>query len=188
MTRVQLELTRIKIHRPKASWRLYFLLLTEHPLQPNELVATVIPQQPVLVVPDQKNQVHFEPAGKGTEGLLLLSRELPPAGELNTHLFVMHSRRAGREIGGILLDIGQLLGNEVLGKESELLGLASPWLRLAKAALPRVGQSLTGLPDRHLGFINMYERFGPEFQQENEHSREIRGGHVTVTYRWSVAG
>ena len=186
MTRVRLELDNLHIHRPKARWQLYFLLVTEHPARPDEVVATVIPQQPVLVVPDQQNRVHFEPIGKGTDGLLLLSRDLPASRELNTQLYIMHSRRSGRELGGILIQFAQLLDNEVIGKEAELLGLASPWLRLAKAALPKVGQSLGSLPDRNLGFINMFERFGPEFEQNAELVRESRGGHVTIGYSWSI--
>lgn len=187
MTQVRLELNSVHIHRPKARWQLYFLLVTEHPLRSDEVVATVIPQQPILVVPDQQNRIHFEPAGKGADGLLLLSRELPPTHELNTHLYVMHSRRSGREVGSLLTQVASLLGNEVIGKEAELLGLASPWLRLAKVALPKVGQSLGGLPDRNLGFINMFERFGPEFEQKAEVMRESRGGHITAWYSWSIA-
>jgi hypothetical protein len=186
MTRIHLELNDLHIHRPKARWQLYFLLVTEHPTQPDEMVAAVIPQQPILVVPEQQNRVHFEPVGVGADGLLLLSRELPASRELNTQLYIMHSRRSGRELGNILVQFGQLLGHEVIGKEAELLGLASPWLRLAKTALPKVGKSLSGLSDRNLGFINMYERFGPEFEQNVELVRESRGGHVTVRYSWSI--
>lgn len=186
MTRIRLELNNLNIHRPKARWHLYFLLVTEHPTRPEEMVATVIPQKPVLVVPDQLNRVHFEPVGKGADGLLLLSRDLPASHELNTQLYIMHSRKSGRDLGAILVQFALLLGNEAIGKEAELLGLASPWLRLAKAALPRVGQSLGSLPDRNLGFINMFERFGPEFEQNAELVRESRGGHVTVGYSWSM--
>jgi hypothetical protein len=184
MTRIRLELNDLHIHRPKARWQLYFLLVTEHPARPDEMVAAVIPGQPILVVPDQQNRVHFEPAGEGADGLLLLSRELPASRDLNTQLYVMHSRKSGRELGNVLVQFAQLLGHEVIGKEADLLGLASPWLRLAKVALPKVGQSLGDLPDRNLGFINMYERFGPEFGQNAELVRESRGGHVTVRYSW----
>lgn len=186
MTHVRLELNRLQIHRPKERWQLYFVLVADHPTAHDQLAVTVIPSDPILVVPGQKNIIHFEPGGPGTEGLLLISRDLPASRELNVHFYVLHSRRSHREIGQVLQRIGEAAGSSTLGGEMELLGISSPWLRIARNALPVVGKTLTSLPDRNLGFISMYERFGPEFEQESELDREVRGGHVTGVYSWSV--
>lgn len=186
MTHVRLELNRLQIHRPKERWQLYFVLVADHPTEQDQLAVTVIPSDPILVVPGQKNIIHFEPGGPGTEGLLLISRDLPGSRELNVHFYVMHSRRSHREIGQVLQRIEEAVGSGPLGHEAELLGLTTPWLRIARNALPVVGKTLASLPDRNLGFISMYERFGPEFEQESELDREVRGGHVTAVYSWSV--
>lgn len=186
MTRVRLELNRLQIHRPKERWRLYFVLVADHPSAPDQVAVTVIPSEPILVVPDQKNVVHFEPSGANAEGLLLIARDLPDNRELNVHFHVMHSRRSARDIGTVLHRVGELAGPGMLGKEMELLGLASPWLRLSRNSLHVIGQALSALPDRNMGFVSLFERFGPEFEQETEIDREVRGGHVSVVYTWCV--
>lgn len=112
---------------------------------------------------------------------------MPASRELNAHLHVLHSRRSGREIGKVLDHIAEATGSGILGKEAELLGVVSPWLRIARAGVPLIGQALASLPDRNLGFISMFERFGSEFEFETEIDREVRGGHVTAVYSWSVA-
>jgi hypothetical protein len=187
MAQVRLELNKIQIHRPKERWQLYFVVVADHPTEKNQVAVTMQPSRPILVVPEQHNHVYFEPAGRGSEGLLLLSRKMPPTCELNVHLHVMHSRRSGREIGKVLDHIAEAAGKGALGKEVELLGITSPWLRVARASIPLIGQALSALPDRNLGFISMFERFGSEFELETEVDREVRGGHVTAVYTWSVS-
>ncbi len=187
MIRVRLELNKVQIHRPKERWQLYFVVVADHPTEKDQVAITMHPLKPILVAPEQHNQVYFEPTGKGSEGLLLLTRNMPSTRELNVHLHVMHSRRSGREIGQVLDHIAEAAGSGILGKEAELLGVASPWLRIARAGVPLIGQALASLPDRNLGFISMFERFGSEFEQETEIDREVRGGHVTAVYCWSVA-
>ncbi len=185
MTRVRLELNQLRIHRPKVRWRLYFVVVADHPEEAGQVLVSVIPTSPILVAPDQKNEVNFEPAGKGTEGLLLLSRKMPTSRELNVHFHVMHSRRSTRDIGTVLNDIKSATGKKALGMV-EALGVTTPWLRIAREGLPLVGKVLSTIPDRNLGFISMFERFGAEFEQETEIDREVRGGHVTAVYSWSL--
>lgn len=43
MTRVRLELNRLKINRPKKRWRIYFVVVAEHPDDADKMVLTVIP-------------------------------------------------------------------------------------------------------------------------------------------------
>ena len=186
MTRVRLELNKIEIHRPKERWRLYFVIIADHPDNKDQMVVAVIPEDVILVVPDQKNVVSFEPVGKGSDGLFLLSRILPATKELNVHFYVMHSRRSKRAIGKVLTDIKSGIGSKAIGITTELLGSSASWLAISKSAINMVGQVLEKVPDRNLGFVSMFERFGPEFEQEIEIDRENRGGHVTVVHSWAV--
>ncbi len=186
MTRVRLELNKIEIHRPKERWRLYFVIIADHPGHKDQVVVAVIPEDAILVVPEQKNLVSFEPLGKGADGLFLLSRELPPIRELNVHFYVMHSRRSKRDIAKVLEDIKSGVGGSAIGLVTNILGTSSPWLSISKVAVSLIGQILERIPDRNLGFVSMFERFGPEFENEIEIDRENRGGHVTVVHSWSV--
>jgi len=186
MTRVRLEIDHLTIHRPKKRWRLYFIVVTDHPSDPGKMVVSMIPQNSVLVVPDQQNTVYFESTGNGTNGLHVLSRAIPEDRELNVHVYVMHSRRALNEIGKTLQSIEEGIGADALGLVSDILGTTNPWLSIARRALPLVGRVLEKIPDRNMGFISMFERFGSEFKNQVELDREARGGNVTVVYSWSV--
>lgn len=186
MIRVQLELNQLRIHRPKERWRLYFVVVADHPDSRDQVLVTVIPSAPILVAPGQQNIVNFEPGGEGSEGMLLLSRELPSSRELNVHFYVMHSRRAARDLGQLLRHLQNASEKEASGLVKEALGVTTPWLQLAREGLPLIGKTLAALPDRQLGFISMFERFGPEFEQQVEVDRESRGGHVSIVYTWSV--
>ncbi len=186
MTRVRLEIDHLTIHRPKKRWRLYFIVVTDHPSETEKLVVSMIPQNSILVVPDQQNTVYFESTGNGTNGLHVLSREIPENRELNVHVYVMHSRRSLNEIGKTLQRIEEGIGADALGLVSDILGTTNPWLSIARRALPLVGRVLEKIPDRNMGFISMFERFGSEFKNQVELDRESRGGNVTVVYSWSV--
>lgn len=187
MSPVRLELNKLEIHRPKGRWKVYFILVADHPDKKDQMVLSIVPDTPILVVPSQHNVIFFEPKGNGSEGLLLLRRELPPSRELNVHFHVMHSRRSDREIGEVLNVLQDGLGKDASGFFTEMLGSTSPWLAIAKTGLPLVGRLLANIPDRNLGFVSMFERFGKEFEKEVEIDRESRGGHVTVVYTWAVA-
>lgn len=186
MSIVRLELNKIEIHRPKQRWRLYFVIVADHPENKDQMVVTVIPEDVILVVPDQENIISFEPEGKGSDGMLLLSRELPSNRELNVHFYVMHSRRSKREVGEVLNNIKSGVGNKVIGLATDILGTATPWLAISKTAISLIGQVLEKIPDRSLGFVSMFERFGSEFENEVEIDRENRGGNVTVVHSWSL--
>lgn len=186
MKRIRLEIDQLHIHRPKRRWKLYFVVATEHPTDSDKMVVSVIPQNTVLVVPDQNNDVFFEADSPGANGLYLLSRPMPETREANVHVYVMHSRRSLNEIGKILKDVEHGIGGQSMGILSNILGTTNPWLVIARQALPVVGQILEKIPDRNMGFVSMFERFGPEFENEVEVDREVRGGHITMVYSWAV--
>lgn len=186
MTRARLELNRIRIDRPKQRWKLYFVVLAEHPEDSTKMLLTVLPQDPVIVVPSNNNAIDFEGSGVGAEGLLVLSRELPRNRELNVHFYVRHSRRNLRKAGEYLSEIENVLGDKVVGTITDILGSTNPWLIVTMGVKNILGKIFKEMPDRDLGFISMYEAFGPEFESNEELDREKTGGHCSLVYTWSV--
>ena len=46
MTRVRLEIDEVQIHRPKKRWKLYFVIVAEHPTEKDKMIVSTLPQQP----------------------------------------------------------------------------------------------------------------------------------------------
>jgi len=186
MTRVRLEINRLSIDRPKKRWKIYFVIITEHPTEPDKMVITTIPNSPIRFTPNLDNVFEFGDDSAGSEGLLILRREMPINRDLNVHCYVRHSRSDVRDAGDVLNDIQSGLGANVSNVVTDILGTTNPWLVIAKAALPLIGKILINVKDREMGFISMYERFGSEFEQDEEIDREKIGGFSKVVYTWAV--
>ena len=184
--KVRLEINQLTIDRPKKRWKIYFVLVAEHPSDSEKMVVTTLPIEPIKVVPNQNNEINFDSDEPGSEGLLLLRRSLPKSNELNVHLYVRHSRSSTRTVGEVLKDIQNELGDEVVGTVSDILGNTNPWLIVSKAAMPLIGKILIQVPDRDMGFISMFERFGDEFKHDGEIDREKIGGFCKVVYSWAI--
>jgi hypothetical protein len=184
--RVRLELNQLKINRPKERWKIYFVIVAEHPTEADKMVLTTIPTEPIKMTPNQNNVVYFDDSGQGSEGLLLLKCEMPQNEELNVHCYVRHSRASIRTAGEILRDIQHEIGVDALGTISNIIGTTNPWLVITKAALPVIGRLLAKVPDRDLGFISMFERFGEEFKENGEIDRQKTGAYSTIVYTWSI--
>lgn len=186
MTRVRLEINQLNIDRPKKRWKIYFVIMAEHPVNTDKMVLTTIPANPIRVTPNQNNEIHFSDSEPGSEGLLLLSRNMPKNKELNVHCYVRHSRSDARDAAAIMKDIENEIGDDALGTITDILGTSNPWLVISKAAIPLIGKILTKVQDREMGFISMFERFGEEFEHDGEIDREKTGGYSTIVYTWSV--
>ena len=186
MTRVRLEINQLNIDRPKKRWKIYFVIMAEHPTDLDKMVISTIPINPIRVTPNQNNEIRFSDSQPGSEGLLLLSRDMPADKELNVHCYVRHSRSDVRDAGEIMTDIEKEIGDDALGKITDILGTSNPWLVITKTTIPLIGKILANVKDREMGFISMFERFGSEFEQDGEIDREKTGGFSTVVYTWSV--
>lgn len=186
MTRIRLEIDQLQIHRPKKRWKLYFLGAVDHPEQKDKMVISLIPEDTIVVTHNQNNIVVFEDDSPGANGLKVISQEMPESREINVHVYVMHSRRSLKEIGKIIKDVEHGLAGETFGIVNDIFGSSAPWLVITKKTLPVVGQLLEKIPDRNMGFISMFERFGPEFESEVEIDREARGGNISMVYSWAV--
>ncbi|PRY09836.1 hypothetical protein CLV24_11740 [Pontibacter ummariensis] len=188
MIRVRLEIDKVRIHRPKERWRLYFVILAEHPDGNDKMILTTLPQEPFRLSPRHNNSYSFDTDQVGAEGLFVLSREIPEDRELNVHIYLRHTRKSTRNLGEILKEVESGIGGDAFGIVQGIAGTATvPWLIIAKRAVPLVGKILTSIPDRDFGFLSAFERFGSEFEEQGEIDREKNfTGDASLVYSWSV--
>lgn len=188
MTKVRLEIDEVNIFRPKKRWQLYFVVMTEHPEDKDKMIVSTFPQQPFKLSERHNNSFMFDTSDQGSEGLFVLSRELPSDRELNVHVYLRHTRQDVRDLGSILKNIESGLGADAFGLVENIVGTATtPWLVIAKKAVPLVGKILEKIPDRDFGFLSAFERFGPEFETQTDIDRKKDfSGDASLVYSWSV--
>lgn len=188
MTKVRLEIDEVLIYRPKRRWKLYFVIMTEHPVELDKMIVTTIPHEPFKLTKRHDNSFQFDTDETGSEGLFVLSRELPEDREFNVHIYLRHTRQSARNLGEILKDIETGIGGDAFGIVSDIVGTTTvPWLVIAKKAVPLVGRILAGIPDRDFGFLSAFERFGPEFEEQYEIDRmKDFSGDAALVYSWSI--
>ena len=90
MTKVRLEIDEVHIKRRRKRWVLYFVIMAEHPEDPDKMIITTLPQYPFKLSSSHENSFYFDTAQEGSEGLYVLSRELPEDRELNVHVYLHH--------------------------------------------------------------------------------------------------
>lgn len=188
MPRVRLEIDEVKIHRPKKNWKLYFVIMAEHPTETDKMIMTTMPQEPIKLTSQHENSFQFDTNDVGSEGLFVLSRDIPETRELNVHIYLRHTRSSIRGLGEILKNVEDGIGGDAFGIITDIVGTTSvPWLVIAKKAIPLVGKILTKIPDRDFGFLSAFERFGEEFEAQVEIDREKKfSGDASLIYSWSV--
>lgn len=188
MSRVRLEIESIKILRPKKRWNLYFIVMTEHPTESDKMILSVLPNMPIKLSSRHDNNFSFDTNESHSEGLFVFSKELPPTRELNVHLYLRHSRQNLRDFGSIINDLNSGIGADAFGIVTDIVGTATtPWLVIAKKAIPVVGQILNEIKDRDFGFVSVFERFGAEFESQTEIDRKKQfSGDAELTYSWSL--
>ena len=86
MTRVRLEIDEVRIYRPKMRWKLNFVIIAEHPTENDKMIMTTLTQKPFKLSKRHENSFQFDTDEIGSEGLFILSRELPKDRELNINL------------------------------------------------------------------------------------------------------
>ncbi len=188
MTRVRLEIDEVQIYRPKKRWKLYFVVVAEHPTDPDRMILTTLPQEPFKLSKRHDNSFQFDTDETGSEGLFVLSRELPEDRELNVHIYLRHTRDSLRNLGEIMKNLEEGIGADAFGIVTDIVGTTTvPWLMIAKKAVPMIGKILADIPDRDFGFLSAFERFGPEFEQQWEIDRlKDFSGDASLVYSWSV--
>jgi len=188
MTRVRLEIDEINIYRPKKRWKLYFVIVAEHPTENDKMILTTIPQKPFKLSKRHDNSFQFDTEEIGSEGLFVLSREMPENRELNVHIYLRHSRKSARDLGEVLKDVESGIGGDAFGIVTDIVGTTTvPWLVISKKAVPLIGKILSKIKDRDFGFLSAFERFGNEFEEQYEIDRAKEfSGDASLVYSWSL--
>ena len=190
MATVKLEFERLEILLKKRRWKLYFVIVAEHPFDNDKMLLTTVPtagQHYFMLKKHSENAVEFEPESSdgGVEGLTILEREMPADRSLKVRAFLKHSRKSARQIGNILKDVESGMGGQAFGIVSNILGSTSPWLVIAKTAVSLVGGILKTINDRDMGYLNMDEDFEEEFEGKKELDRTNKTSTGEAKLRWS---
>ncbi len=187
MTRVRLEIDEVRIHRSKKRWKLYFVVMADHPTEEDKMIITTLPVKPFKLSKKHDNSFQFDTEQIGSEGLFVLSRELPEDRELNVHIRLYHTRKSTRDLGEILKDVENGVAGDAFGIVNNIVGSSVPWLVVAKTAVSLVGKILSKVKDRSFGFVSAFERFGPEFEDfhEIDYDKPFTGD-ASLVYSWSV--
>lgn len=190
MANVKLEFEKLEIHTRKKKWKLYFVIVAEHPDDNDKMLVTSIPSAGgdyFKLKKKSENTVDFEPESSdgGVDGLFILERDMPADRRLKVRAFLMHSRNSARQMGDILSDVQGKLGTDVFGTVTNLLGSASPWLVVAKSAFSLIGGILKNVKDRDFGYLSMDEEFDVEFEGKKELDRTNKFSTGEASLRWS---
>lgn len=189
MPKIRLELHEVEIHRPKQRWNLYFVLATEHPTDEDKMVISMTPSQPIRVRRPDHNVLDLAPDGEGADGMILFEREMPADRSIRARIWVRHSRQMHRDVGKLLSNMKNELGEDAFEIVDAVAGLAknaNPWLIAAKSSVNLIGGILQKLPDRDMGFASMDEVFDDEFLNQGELDRKGGTGNIDAVWTWSV--
>lgn len=190
MTKIKLEFEKLSILRPKERWKIYFVIVAEHPSEEDKMVITTLPQSDIIKMkPSQQNTLNFEPKGTNTDGLFVLERDMPADRQISVRVYLRHSRKSVRNTGDILSELQQELGSNAFGIVSDVLGVTgAPWLVVSKYAIGTIGKVLRKIKDKDFGFVSMDEEFGDEFENQTELDREntFSTGEASIVWSWSA--
>ncbi len=190
MTKIKLEFEKLSIHRPKERWKLYFVIVAEHPTEEDKVVITTLPENDIIrFKPFQGNVVHFEPKGDAADGLFVIERDMPADRRISVRVYLRHSRKNVRTTGEVLSEIKEELGSDAFGTVTNVLGITgAPWLVVSKYAVGTIGKVLRKIKDRDFGFVSMDEEFGDEFENQTELDREntFSTGEASIVWSWSA--
>lgn len=194
---ILLQIDYLKINRYRKHWNIYFILATSDPTNVDKMMITTLPDgdnAPTIALRhSSNNEIHFRPEGvEGGDGLFVLKHAMPTDYNAKARLWVMHSRKSLKSVGTILTDISNFMG-QVDGIVSNIgVAMTQPWLIAEKAAnkgIGGVGAAIDQLPNtRNLGFVNLDEHFGHEFDKtgERDASNRLSTAYAEVGWTWEV--
>lgn len=193
VSNVTLEFEELEILKKKKRWNLYFVVVVDHPTEADKVLITRIPsgENVISLKPEADNKYSFVPessTGDGADGLFVLEKPMPEGRRISVDVYLRHSRKGLRNVGNVLQDIKTELGTDAFDIVNGLLKTTNPWLVAAKSAVPLLGGILSKIKDRDLGFVNMGESFGTEFETQTEQDRTNRfsTGEAEITWTWSI--
>lgn len=190
MKTITLEFNKVEILKKRESWKLYFVLITEHPDDPEKMVLTSFPDPHIKMGPNQDNVLNFVPESSDNEadGMFVIERAEPKDKTIKARLYLRHDRQATRDAGNFLANMQDKLGGDAFEIVSDIMGTSQPWLVIAKKAVPMVGKALTAIKDKGFGFVSMDERFGDVFNDGEKHIRanNFSTGNARIEWSWRV--
>jgi hypothetical protein len=189
MKAIRLEFSKLQIVKGKERWRLYFIVVAEHPEDNDKMVVTTFPDPYIRLKPNQDNLISFEPEGNGgADGLFVIQRAMPADKQIKVRVYLRHSREKVRDLGKSLSDLKTALGGDAFEIVDELLGQTNPWLVVAKKAFPMLGTILSNTDDRDMGFVNMDESFDKKEEQLAvlERANNFSTGEAKIWWKWKI--
>lgn len=188
MSIIRLELNELNLFKNKRRWDLYFIIATENPDDPAEMLITVMPRGNIIPVRKSSgNRIVFKPEGAGTDGLSVLERTIPPDRSVKAQLWLMHSRSSNRKAGDIMSELSRSKHVKTAAEVLLSLGNFSPWITLTMTTIDGVGRFLAKTEDRKMGWVNLDEYFEPEWDMEGRERRNrLSTGFGTVSWSWIV--
>lgn len=185
--RASLELKSLKINSKRERWRTYFTLAVSPSFSPEETAIIVLPDFPILFTRKTDNEWSFTPEGEGSDGLLAFCDEVDLGSYRRIGLWAHHSRDLSRAAGEVLQGVSKALGT-VPSLIPQGVSSTALWAMIPSAGMSALGSVLEGLGDRDLGYINMDERFGEEFNSPGclKRSQTCSSGLVTLEWQWVV--
>jgi len=190
MKSITLEFSKLQILKGRERWRLYFIVVAEHPADNDKMIVSTFPDPYIRLKPNKENVINFEPEGSpGVDGMFVIEREFPADNRIKARVYLRQSRKTTRSIGNALTDLQKTLGGDAFEIVTDIMGSGVPWLVVAKKALPMIGKILGNMKDRDMGFVNMDERFGSEFKPgvKAERHAEFSTGEAKIWWKWSVS-
>ena len=189
MQKLTLEFTKLELLKKRGRWKLYFILVTEHPEDNDKLIVSTFPEPYIRLKPNQDNIICFEPEGSpGADGYFVLERSLPADNCIKTRLYMRQSRKDLRNLGDALKDLKSSLGGDAFGIASDIIGSTAPWLVISKKALPLLGTVLNGTKDRDMGFVSMDEKFDEVIGQYSclIRANTFSTGEAKIYWKWKT--
>ena len=189
MKTITLEFSKLQILKKRERWRLYFIMVTEHPEDNDKMIISTFPEPYVRLKPNKDNLISFEPEGSpGVDGMFVIERQLPDDKRVKVRLYLRQSRKKVRSIGDALKDLKTTLGGDAFEIVTDIVGSDLPWLVVAKKVFPMIGTILGNIKDRDMGFVTMDESFGKEFKpgKKVERNNEFSTGEANIWWKWSV--
>ncbi|MDX8338275.1 hypothetical protein SLH46_03700 [Draconibacterium sp. IB214405] len=189
MKSITLEFSKLQILKSRERWRLYFIIVTEHPEDHDKMIVSTFPDPYIRLKPNKENIINFEPEGDpGADGLFVIERELPSDKKVKARIYLRQSRKTTRSLGDTLKDLQKTLGGDAFEIVTDLLGSGLPWLVASKKAFPMIGNVLSTIKDRDMGFVSMDEKFGSEFNPGDKIERHIEfsTGEAKIWWKWCI--
>ena len=187
MPKASLEIKNLKINSIRERWRTYFTLAVSPSFSPEETAIIVLPDFPILFTRKTDNEWSFTPKGEGADGRLAFCDEVEIDSYRRIGLWVHHSRDLTRAAGEVLQGVSKALGT-VPSLVPQGVSSTTLWAMIPATAMSTLGAVLENLGDRDLGYINMDERFGEEFNTPGilKRSQTCSSGLVTLDWEWVV--